>query len=110
MFLSSDDAGNLEIASLPTTTPEERKKLLSFVVCGGGPTGVEIAAELADMLEEDVLDCVSLLTPGIRLTLSTPGFSRMTCPSALSRAATTFSTRTLKRSRSLPRSVSNVRM
>lgn len=30
---------NLEIASLPTTTPEEREKLLSMVVCGGGPTG-----------------------------------------------------------------------
>ncbi len=35
---------NFEIASLPTTTPEERKRLLSFVICGGGPTGVETAA------------------------------------------------------------------
>ena len=35
---------NFETASLPTTTPEERKRLLSFVVCGGGPTGVETAA------------------------------------------------------------------
>jgi len=35
---------NFELASLPTTTPEERKRLLSFVVCGGGPTGVETAA------------------------------------------------------------------
>jgi len=52
-------AANLETASLPTTTPEERKRLLSFVVCGGGPTGVEIAAELSDMLEEDVVDFVS---------------------------------------------------
>jgi NADH dehydrogenase FAD-containing subunit len=32
------------MASLPTTSPEERKRLLSFVVCGGGPTGVETAA------------------------------------------------------------------
>ncbi|WVQ72061.1 hypothetical protein IAR50_001605 [Cryptococcus sp. DSM 104548] len=47
--------GNLELASLPTTTQAERKKLLSFVVCGGGPTGVEFAAELADMMAEDVL-------------------------------------------------------
>ncbi|GMK55424.1 hypothetical protein CspeluHIS016_0204800 [Cutaneotrichosporon spelunceum] len=47
---------NLETASLPTTTPEERKLLLSFVVCGGGPTGVEFAAELSDMLNEDVLN------------------------------------------------------
>lgn len=46
---------NLELSSLPTTDPEERKRLLSFVVCGGGPTGVEFAAELADMMSEDVL-------------------------------------------------------
>ncbi|ORX38316.1 hypothetical protein BD324DRAFT_620416 [Kockovaella imperatae] len=46
---------NLEKAALPTTTPEERKTLLSFVVCGGGPTGVEFAAELSDMMAEDVL-------------------------------------------------------
>nr|ODN86152.1 NADH dehydrogenase [Cryptococcus depauperatus CBS 7841] len=44
---------NLELASLPTTTPAERRKLLSFVICGGGPTGVEFAAELADMMAED---------------------------------------------------------
>jgi hypothetical protein len=71
---------NLELASLPTTTPEERKRLLSLcvlwalrlrrtavraltfddpaslslsVVCGGGPTGVEFAAELVDLFNED---------------------------------------------------------
>ncbi|EIW68421.1 hypothetical protein TREMEDRAFT_71992 [Tremella mesenterica DSM 1558] len=32
-----------------------RKRLLSFVICGGGPTGVEFAAELRDMMAEDVL-------------------------------------------------------
>ncbi|KIJ35785.1 hypothetical protein M422DRAFT_261970 [Sphaerobolus stellatus SS14] len=31
------------MASLPTTTAEERDRLLSFVVCGGGP-GIEVAA------------------------------------------------------------------
>ena len=45
---------NLENACLPTTTDEERRRLLSFVVCGGGPTGVEFAAELFDMLNEDL--------------------------------------------------------
>lgn len=29
---------NFEMASLPTTKPEDRDRLLSFVVCGGGPT------------------------------------------------------------------------
>ena len=46
---------NMEIACLPTTSDEERKRLLSFVVSGGGPTGVEFAAELYDMLDEDLL-------------------------------------------------------
>ncbi|MCJ1280719.1 hypothetical protein MMC26_000036 [Xylographa opegraphella] len=45
---------NLERAVLPTTSDEERKRLLSFVVSGGGPTGVEFAAELFDMLNEDL--------------------------------------------------------
>lgn len=47
---------NLELACLPTTSDEERKRLLSFVVCGGGPTGVEFAAELYDLLNEDLLN------------------------------------------------------
>lgn len=45
---------NLETASLPTTSDEERRRLLSFVISGGGPTGVEFAAELYDMLNEDL--------------------------------------------------------
>ncbi|KAI9835781.1 MAG: hypothetical protein M1837_003665 [Sclerophora amabilis] len=45
---------NLERACLPTTADEERRRLLSFVVCGGGPTGVEFAAEMFDMLNEDL--------------------------------------------------------
>lgn len=44
----------MELACLPTTSDEERKRLLSFVVCGGGPTGVEFAAELYDLLNEDL--------------------------------------------------------
>ncbi|KAI9322892.1 hypothetical protein BX666DRAFT_1848999 [Dichotomocladium elegans] len=47
--------GNVEKACLPTTTPEERKQLLSFVVCGGGPTGIEFAAELFDWINEDLV-------------------------------------------------------
>lgn len=45
---------NFELACLPTTSDEERKRLLSFVVSGGGPTGVEFAAELYDLLNEDL--------------------------------------------------------
>ncbi|KAF2690460.1 hypothetical protein K458DRAFT_413242 [Lentithecium fluviatile CBS 122367] len=45
---------NLEHACLPTTSDDERRRLLSFVISGGGPTGVEFAAELFDMLNEDL--------------------------------------------------------
>lgn len=45
---------NFEEACLPTTSDEERRRLLSFVVSGGGPTGCEFAAELYDMLNEDL--------------------------------------------------------
>ncbi|EJD53336.1 nucleotide-binding domain-containing protein [Auricularia subglabra TFB-10046 SS5] len=47
---------NFETASLPTTTADERKRLLSFVICGGGPTGVETAAEIYDFCQEDIIN------------------------------------------------------
>ena len=34
---------------------QDRQKLLSFVVVGGGPTGVEVAAELHDMIRDDLV-------------------------------------------------------
>ncbi|KAJ3296133.1 hypothetical protein HK104_001941 [Borealophlyctis nickersoniae] len=46
---------NFEIAALPTTSKEERKQLLSFVIAGGGPTGVEYAGELYDFLYQDLV-------------------------------------------------------
>jgi NADH:ubiquinone reductase (H+-translocating) len=45
---------NLEFSCLPTTSDAERRRLLSFVISGGGPTGVEFAAELFDLLNEDL--------------------------------------------------------
>jgi NADH dehydrogenase FAD-containing subunit len=32
---------------------QDRKRILSFVIVGGGPTGVEVAAELHDMIFDD---------------------------------------------------------
>jgi len=70
-FKSIEDANNLrrrvsecfERAALPATTDEERKKLLSFIVVGGGPTGVEVAAELYDMIHEDLSSLYDWLIP-----------------------------------------------
>lgn len=44
-----------ERASLPNLDEEERKKNLHFVIVGGGPTGVEFAAELHDFVSEDLV-------------------------------------------------------
>ena len=44
----------MELAALPDVSPEERRRMLSFVVVGGGPTGVELAAELHDLVAEDL--------------------------------------------------------
>lgn len=38
----------------PDITAQERQKLLTFVVVGGGPTGVEVAAELYDLVRDDL--------------------------------------------------------
>lgn len=43
-----------ERASLPNLNDEERKKNLHFVIVGGGPTGVEFAAQLHDFVSEDL--------------------------------------------------------
>lgn len=44
----------LETAALPVWTDEERKRMLHFVVCGGGPTGCEFAGELSDFVANDL--------------------------------------------------------
>lgn len=44
-----------ERASLPNLTDEERRRNLHFVIVGGGPTGVEFAAELHDFVNEDLV-------------------------------------------------------
>ncbi|GMH44754.1 hypothetical protein BSKO_12706 [Bryopsis sp. KO-2023] len=61
-FKSIGDASKLrrrisesfERAALPHCSSEERNRLLSFVLVGGGPTGVEVAAELYDMINDDL--------------------------------------------------------
>jgi NADH:ubiquinone reductase (non-electrogenic) len=59
----------LESADLPGTSTEERDRLLHFVVVGGGPTGVEFAAELHDLLDEDLSKSYPELRKHVRITL-----------------------------------------
>eukprot|EP01069_Polyplicarium_translucidae_P008713 Polyplicarium_translucidae@DN3248_c0_g1_i15.p2 len=44
---------NFERASLPGVSDKEKRRLLHFVCVGGGPTGVECAAEMSDFLRRD---------------------------------------------------------
>ena len=43
---------NFELATQQATSEEERKRLLHFVIVGGGPTGVEFGAEFYDFLKQ----------------------------------------------------------
>jgi NADH dehydrogenase FAD-containing subunit len=50
-----------EKAAVPTVTDAERKRLLSFVVVGGGPTSCEFTSELHGTSKENELKSVDLL-------------------------------------------------
>ena len=60
---------SFEQANLPGIKGEERERLLHFVICGGGPTGVEFAAELHDFLMEDLRKAYPALVAEARITL-----------------------------------------
>ncbi|KAG7636866.1 External alternative NAD(P)H-ubiquinone oxidoreductase B4 [Arabidopsis thaliana] len=62
-----------ERASLPNLTEEERKKILHFVVVGGGPTGVEFSAELHDFLVQDVAKIYPKVQEFTKITLLEAG-------------------------------------
>ncbi|XP_031094136.1 external alternative NAD(P)H-ubiquinone oxidoreductase B2, mitochondrial-like [Ipomoea triloba] len=58
-----------EKASLPYLTDEERKRILHFVIVGGGPTGVEFAAQLHDFVSEDVVRLYPKVKDFVKITL-----------------------------------------
>ncbi|KAJ6769739.1 EXTERNAL ALTERNATIVE NAD(P)H-UBIQUINONE OXIDOREDUCTASE B2 MITOCHONDRIAL-RELATED [Salix purpurea] len=60
---------SFEKASLPTLSDEERKRILHFVIVGGGPTGVEFAAELHDFVNEDLVKLYPAAKDFVKITL-----------------------------------------
>lgn len=62
-----------ERASLPNITDEERQIILQFVVVGGGPTGVEFAAELHDFVIEDLVKLYPMVEDFVKITLLEAG-------------------------------------
>ncbi|KAJ3414195.1 NADH:ubiquinone oxidoreductase [Chytridiales sp. JEL 0842] len=59
----------LESAAFPGQPEEEIQRLLHMVVVGGGPTGVEYAAELYDFLHEDLGAWYPQIAGKIKITL-----------------------------------------
>ncbi|PIT92062.1 MAG: hypothetical protein COU08_04380 [Candidatus Harrisonbacteria bacterium CG10_big_fil_rev_8_21_14_0_10_42_17] len=51
------------------TSDDERSSLLRFVVIGGGPTGIELAGEIADLVNHEMRRAFPLLFRYVRVTL-----------------------------------------
>ena len=67
-----------ERASLPGVRPEERDRLLSFVVVGGGPTSCEFTTELHDFVRADASTwAYPELAKHVRVTLVEAGAQLM---------------------------------
>lgn len=58
-----------EQAASPETAEAQRQQLLHFAVVGGGPTGIEFAAELHDLIHDDLRKLYPELTPLVRVTI-----------------------------------------
>nr|UER43489.1 NAD(P)H dehydrogenase B2 [Viscum album] len=58
-----------ERASLPNLSDEQRKRILHFVIVGGGPTGVEFAAELHDFVKDDLVKLYPSVKGLVKITL-----------------------------------------
>lgn len=56
-------------ADLPGLSDEEIARRLTFVICGGGATGVEVAAEIHDLLEKELASAHPVLAPRARVIL-----------------------------------------
>lgn len=59
----------IESASFKNLEDEDRKRLLHTVVVGGGPTGVEFAAELQDFFEDDLKKWIPDIAKDFKVTL-----------------------------------------
>lgn len=59
----------VETAQSKSFSDEERQRLLHMVVVGGGPTGIEFAAELRDFFTEDLMDWYPEIKDKFKVTL-----------------------------------------
>jgi NADH dehydrogenase len=64
---------SFEKAAVPTVCEAEKKRLLSFVVVGGGPTSCEFCSELHDFMKNDIVRLYPDLMKYIKVTLVEAG-------------------------------------
>ncbi|CAL5221410.1 g3596 [Coccomyxa viridis] len=69
---------SFELAALPGTTEEDRRKALHFCVVGGGPTGVEFAGTLRDFVRGDLSRKYPELMADVKVTLLQSGQTILT--------------------------------
>lgn len=62
-----------ERANLPNLNEEEKKTNLHFLIVGGGPTGVEFAAELHDFVHEDLAKIYPMVQGLVKITVIQSG-------------------------------------
>ena len=58
-----------DLAVLPITPEEVKKNLLHFAIVGGGPTGMEFAANLSDLVREDLAKLYPSIMKYVRISL-----------------------------------------
>ncbi|KAJ7220440.1 NDE1, mitochondrial external NADH dehydrogenase [Mycena haematopus] len=58
-----------EQAMQPTISDSDRRNLLNFCIVGGGPTGVEFASELHDLLHAEITDHYPTLAKLAKITI-----------------------------------------
>lgn len=58
-----------EQCTSPAMSDETRRKLLHFAIVGGGPTGIEYAAELHDLIHDDLSKIYPALMPYVQITV-----------------------------------------
>lgn len=59
----------IEAANILPKGDPERSRLLSIVICGGGPTGVEVAGELQDYIDQDLKTWMPEIAGELKVTL-----------------------------------------
>jgi NADH dehydrogenase len=58
-----------EKAAIPVTNNAQKEKLLHFAIVGGGPTGIEFAAELHDLVHDDLSKVYPDLMSFVKITV-----------------------------------------